>query len=243
MKLIFLLLVFSSLLHAAPIWLREFNYAATDIADRGFTKEELFKKMNHPLIRKSDSICSNRSLMWNYDFKTSLELDTPNIFLFYTPKTGNVGPVTWWYHVVPLVNEKGRFWAMDAGYPHRIKGPLPIDSWLKEWNGRDTVCKEIKEGEDDLVALMFKEQGFPENTRYGRYDCYYKITPGPYWTPNHLAQHLLGRDSAGRPVRLVRDDYKKDEVMEACIETSTSPIGWTWVPTLSKCRYFVYRGR
>lgn len=243
MKVFFLLMILSVSAHAKTLYLKEFNMEIPDIAERGLTKEHLYEDQKMWLVRTKDSICSNRAHVWAYNFLKTFDLNTPKMFLFYTPKTGDVGPVTWWYHVTPLVNENGKLWAMDAGYPHRIHGPMPHLDWLKEWNGKKSVCKEILPGEDDLVELMFKGRAFPEDTKYGHYNCYYKIVPPGYWTPRHLAQHLLGKDQFGKPVQFDRDEFNENEVVQACLETATTPIGWFFETKLGACRYFVSRGQ
>lgn len=166
------------------------NYELTDIAAKGLKKEALFSKMNRDLMKLGASICSNRALVWTFDFKRFHNIDTGKIFLFYTKKTGEVGQKTWWYHVAPIINENGVIYAMDAGFPGDIRGPLAPKDWLKRFTG-STNCKEIKASETDLVERMFDGYTFPETTSYGKYDCYYKYTPAGYWTPSSVAMGLL----------------------------------------------------
>ena len=45
------------------------HWKMTDISTKGYTKEALFTQMNRDLIKAGDSICSNRALVWAYDFK------------------------------------------------------------------------------------------------------------------------------------------------------------------------------
>lgn len=242
MKALSILFLFSTSVFAQTLHLKDFNYPVPDIAPRNLKKEELFTKMNRSLVRLKDSICSNRAHMWAYDFKREHQIDSPKIFLFYTAKSGRYPGVTWWYHVSPMVNEKGNYWVMDAGYPDRVKGPLPIKEWLKEFTGEKSVCKEIQPGDDDLVELMFSASTFPEVTRHGKYDCYYKLTPPGYWTPEALAKHILGRDASGSPVRYVRDEISKSEVYSACLETTTSPFGWAFRQGRGACQKYIRTG-
>ena len=242
MKLMIFLLFASSAIYSKTIFLKDFNYPLSDISKIGISKERLFEEMKFRLVRPHDSICSNRAHVWAYDFKKSFNVESAKIFLFYTAKTGRQENVNWWYHVTPVINEKGRLWAMDAGDSGRITTPLLYSDWLKKWNGKKSVCREIKSTEDDLVELIFNASAFPEVTRYGRYDCYYKIVPAGFWTPRQLASHLLGKDSKGRPVNINRDEFREEEVIKACLETATNPIGWFFETKLAACRYFVYRG-
>jgi hypothetical protein len=232
------LVLFSFSLFAQTITLEEYRTPIPDIAERHFIKEDLFQKMNRRLVKVNDSICSNRAHVWAYDFQKH-GIASPKIFLFFTPKTSRRDGISWWYHVSPIVNEKGSFFVMDAGFPRTIKRPLTVEEWLMEFNGKDSRCKEIKDEDTDLVERMFSESSFPESTKHGKYDCYYKITPAGYWTPAQVAKNVLGKDENGRPVRVVRDEFNRDEVFEACLEASTNPLGWAWGSTLRKCQYFV----
>ena len=200
------------------------NYELTDIAAKGLKKETLFSKMNRDLMKLGASICSNRALVWTYDFKRFNNIDSGKIFLFYTKKTGDVGQKTWWYHVAPIVNENGVIYTLDAGFPGDIRGPLAPKDWLKRFTG-STNCKEIKASETDLVERIFDGYTFPETTSYGKYDCYYKYTPAGYWTPSSVAKGLLGVDEEGKPVQYSREEFDTDEVFYACVEAATGPVG------------------
>lgn len=239
-------LLFSVSAFSQTLTLSEFNYPVPDIKSRGLTKETLYQSMNRTLVRSKDSICSNRAHMWAFDFKRKFDLDSPKIFLFFTPKNSRTGGwltgISWWYHVSPMINEGGKFYVMDAGFPGKISKPLLMKDWLVTFTGVDHQCKEIKTGEDDLVELIFKEQTFPQQTRYGKYDCYYKITPAGYWVPGQVAKGILGRDESGRPVRLDRTTIQEKEVFEACLEASTTPAGWVWGNGYSKCNWYMSQG-
>lgn len=242
MKTFVLLALLPFSVFSQTLTLDEFKFSVPDIASRGLKKEDLFKKMNRSLIKENASECSNRALMWGHDFKRHKNLDTAKIFLFYTAKSGHHGNMQWWFHVSPMVNENGKFWVMDAGFPSRVKSPLAVKDWLKEFTGKNSVCKEIKPGEEDLVERMFSGHSFPENTRYGKYDCYYKFAPAPYWTPEALAKHLLGRDAEGRPVNYVRDEFEESEVYTACVEAATSSLGRALGMARGKCRNYMQNG-
>lgn len=235
------LFVLSLSVSAQSLILKNYNYKIRDISSRGLTKELLYQKMNRTLVRHQDSICSNRAHMWAWDFRVS-DIDSPKIFLFFTPKTGTFDGVSWWYHAVPLVNEKGNLWVMDAGYPKKVNEPLSITAWTKRFNGENSICKEIQANDHDLIRRMYSGNAFPEDTKKGRYDCYYIITPPGYWTPGQVARNLLGYDANGRAINFNRDDFEEEEVMEACIEASTTPLGWVWGTTLNRCRYFINNG-
>ena len=210
---------------AQEVVLSDFNnWKMTDISTKGYKKETLFSKMNRDLIKVGASICSNRALVWAYDFKRNQNIDAGKLFLFYTKKTGEVGQTTWWYHVTPVINEKGTVFAMDAGFPGSINAPLEPKDWLKKFTG-STNCKEIKAGDNDLIERMFDGYVFPQTTTHGTYDCYYSYTPGGFWTPATVAMGLLGVDETGKPVRHVRDEIEKDEVYAACVEAVTGPLG------------------
>lgn len=238
---LFTIFSFSSVADAQTLRIKDYNYQVRDISSRGLHINDLYQKMNRKLVRSKDSICSNRAHMWVWDFKVS-DIDSPKIFLFFTPKTGHFDGVSWWYHVSPLVNQQGKLWVMDAGYPSKVKGPLSIANWLRTFNGDTSVCKEIKISDTDLIEKMFEGNAFPEETRHGKYNCYYKITPPGYWTPGQVGKNLLGKDGNGRPMNFNRDEIDQEEVLEACIEASTTPLGWVWGTTLNRCRYFINHG-
>lgn len=236
-----LLTTFSLSIQAETIHLKDYQYPVRDVTERKLSKELLYNKMNRKLVRAKDSICSNRAHVWAWDFKVS-DIDSPKIFLFFTSKTGRFDGVSWWYHVSPLVNENGKLWVMDAGYPSKVQSPLSVKDWMKTFNGPSSVCKEIKATDTDLIEKMFQGNAFPVTTQHGTYDCYYKITPPGYWTPAQIARNLLGKNESGRPENFNRDELKESEVMDACIEASTTPLGWVWGTTLNRCRYFINHG-
>lgn len=238
---LFFLSALSLTSHAQTLLLKNFNYKVRDISSRGLNKEDLYLKMNRKLVRHKDSICSNRAHMWVWDFKMS-DIDSPKMFMFFTPGTGTFDGVSWWYHVTPLVNEKGKLWVMDAGYPRKVNEPLSPTAWMKRFNGETSVCKEIQANDFELIRRMYSGNAFPETTKAGRYNCYYIITPPGYWTPGQVARNLLGYDENGRATNFSRDDFEEEEVMEACIEASTTPLGWLWGTTLNRCRYFISNG-
>jgi hypothetical protein len=222
--LMVLALSMGSYAFAQEVTLSDFNnWKLTDIAAKGYKKEALFSKMNRDLIKVGASICSNRALVWAYDFKRNQNIDAGKLFLFYTKKTGEVGQTTWWYHVTPIINENGSIFAMDAGFPGNIKSPITPKEWLKKFSGSSN-CKEIKSGENDLIERMFYGYIFPGTTSHGTYDCYYSMTPGGYWTPSSVAMGLLGIDENGKPVQYIRDEINHEEVYAACVEAVTGPI-------------------
>ena len=169
----------SGLTYAQELTLPEYNWKVTDISTKNMSKESIFNRMDTKLVKVSKSICSNRALMWVYDMKRNLNIDAAKIFLFYTKKTGEVGRKTWWYHVAPMVNDHGKLWVVDPGFPGFIEGPLAKEEWLHKFVGSDR-CKEIKSGENELIERMFQGQVYPSHTSYGSYDCYYRVTPAGY---------------------------------------------------------------
>ena len=241
MKTIFLvlLLILTTSVFSQTINLKDFNnWNMTDITSKGVTKEKLFSNMNRDLIKMGDSICSNRAMVWVYDLKRKHDVDAGKIFLFYTKKSGNIGRKTWWYHVAPVVNEKGSIFVLDAGFSGQILGALSPKEWLKNFSG-STNCKEIQAGENDLIERMFTGYTFPESTAYGSYDCYYKYTPAGYWTPSSVAMGLLGVDEDGKPVQYARDEINTDEVYQACVEAVSTSIGRAFGSGPKKCSKYL----
>lgn len=214
------------------------NWLMNDISSLGLTKEKLYSSMDRDLIKVGQSICSNRALLWVYDFKKNQKVDASKIFLFFTAKTGNQGRITWWYHVSPIINEKGSMWVMDAGFPSTINSPMTVSKWLTHFAKTDR-CKEINASETELVEHLFKAGVYPQETSYGNYDCYYKIVPAGYWTPNAVAMNLLGRSSNGTPINYNRDEISKKEVYAACVEATTSSIGRVFGSGKKKCKKYL----
>jgi hypothetical protein len=233
-KFLLVILLLTTAAKAQNITLESHNYVLNDIKKLGITKEALFRKMDRSFIKLGGSICANRAQMWTYDFKRFQNVDSAKMFLFYTKKTGEGTTKTWWYHVTPMVNEAGKMWALDAGFP-RIKGPLEPMEWLNYFAGSKN-CREIQDTDTELIELMFKGRTFPENTVYGKYDCYYRIVPAPYWFPSSIATHLLGRDAQGRPARLERNEFNRGEVYQACIEAVTGSLGRFFGGGKKKCQ-------
>lgn len=239
-----LLLVCSLSSHAQTVSLPDYDYRVGDIGERGLKKELLFQRMNRSLVRSSDSICSNRAHVWAFDFEKQ-DIKSAKVFLFFTPRTGAFDGLSWWYHVAPVVNEQGKLWVMDAGFPtgqHVIGGPLEIAEWLRKFTGKTSVCKEMSNADEDLLALIFKASAFPERTSHGVFNCYYKLVPPGYWTPSQIALNALGRDEHGVPVRFSRDEFETREVFQACKEASSSMVGWVLRSTERRCRSFIQGG-
>lgn len=238
MKLVLLFFLLSVSAYSADIKLKDYNWNMTDVSSRGLTKEVLYSRMDREFIKKG-SICSNRAHIWANNFKRDFNLDTGKIFLFFTKKEETrVRLKTWWYHVSPVVNENGNIWVMDAGFRGFIKTPLNVEEWLQKF-ANTSRCKDINASETELVEHIFKERTFPQTTPYGSYECYYKIVPHTIWTPDVLAQNLLGKDASGRPVRVERDEINKEELYQACLEATSSKIGYALGSSKEKCKEYV----
>lgn len=233
-----LFLILSGKSFSQDLYLNDYNFTVTDIARKGISKEEIFTSMERNFIKLGSSICSNRALVWAYDMKRNYQIDTAKMFLFYSDKTGEAGQKVWWYHVTPLVNESGKLWALDAGFPGFVKKPLIPSEWLQKF-ASSTNCKEIKNTDTDLIETIFTQRRFPSVTRHGNYDCYYRITSGPYWTPEAVAQNLLQRNSRGQSMNYYREKVEMDELMQACMEASSTPIGGIFSNKKKKCREYL----
>lgn len=240
MKLVLVLVLglLSSQALAQGLTLKDYRFSMTDILSRGQNRDSLYKSMNTDLMKLGSSICSNRALVWVTDMKRFQRIDAAKIFLFYTGKNGRVGRKTWWYHVAPLVNEGGKPWVLDPGFPSMIKTPLTITDWLNEFIGTSN-CREIRAGQNELIENMFYERTFPERTSYGVAECYYHVTPNGLWTPGHVARHLLGTDSEGTPIPHEGFEINMSQVLEACTEAASSKLGRVFGNPKKKCaEYF-----
>lgn len=210
---------------AQTITLPEYNWSLTDILSRGQTKERLYQNMNRTLVKTGNSICSNRALIWTYDFKRKNDIETGKLFLFYTEKNSRTAGKTWWYHVTPVINEGGTIWTMDAGFPGFVSSPLSQADWLMKFSGT-SKCQPIAADDTEFFERMFKGRVFPDYTaKYGRQDCYTIIVPSGLWTPASIAKNILGKDENGRPTRQSSDHFDMDELFDACVEAVTNPLG------------------
>jgi len=224
--ILFTIISFTALAQDMP--LNDFDWTLTDVAQKGLSKERLYSSMSKGgVVRIKDSICSNRAQVWAYDFKRSFSVNTAKVFLFFTPSTSWSEGQSWWYHVAPAINENGKLWVMDAGYPDDISNPIDMTEWLEVMiESKDVRCKEIRRSEKDLIALMYEASAFPEVTKYGNHNCYYMVVPEGYWTPNQLAQNLLEKDEDGNAINFSRGEALYDEAYQACLETSTTAFGY-----------------
>lgn len=229
----YLLIAFSMLsfnTFAQDMSMTHFSWTMNDIASLGENKEDLFKKMDRDFMKVGQSICANRALMWLYEFKRDHKIDGSKIFLFYTDRKGQFSHRQWWYHVAPIINEKGEEWVMDAGFAS-ISQPLPVDGWLKHFVGSNN-CYEITPQDKDLIALMDEGHQFPEVTFRGKYDCYYAKAPAGAWFPSSVAMGLSGRDPS------IGEINQKD-VYYSCLEAVTNPIGRLLNSGKKKCKKFI----
>jgi hypothetical protein len=240
MKNLFLtsvLILISLSTKAQDISFNSFEGAMEDISLKGITKEEIFEKMDRSKVKLGNSICSNRAMMWLADFKLDHDIEGGKIFLFYTNKTGNTGRTTWWYHVSPMISEKGAEWVMDAGFS-AIKTPLKPKVWIHQFIG-SSQCHEITANDTDLIDMMFRGHTFPTNYRGKDVDCYFIKAPAGYWTPSSVAMNLLGVDGQGRPVNFERKEMNMSEVYTACKEAVTGPIGGMLGRGKKKCEKYL----
>jgi len=242
MKMFLLGLILTAPVFAQSVSLPAYrDYKLTDIVKKGLTKEKIFKDLDRTFVKINSSICSNRVLMWSWDMKRAYGIDTAKVFMFYTNKTGEVGSKTWWYHVAPVVNQQGKLWVVDGGFPGKVDAAMSIPAWQKKFVGETTSCREIKAHETELIKRMFSRRVYPPTTEYGSHDCYHIVVPAGYWTPISVAQNLLGVNEHGRPVRFIRDRIDRGELMAACVEASTTKLGRIFVDEQKQCTEYLER--
>lgn len=240
MKFLFVFLFsFLNVVALAQTHLPDFRFHLTDISIRGQSRDALFSSLNRSLIKTGASICSNRALVWNYDMKRFQNIDSGKIFLFYTGKTGEIGDKKWWYHVAPVVNERGQLWVLDGGFPGYIRRPMTVSEWLGKFVN-SSQCRVIQSQDRNLFELMFRSRMFPEWTpQYGSADCYTYVAPGTYWTPASVAQGILQENSEGRPIRYLRDNFDLDELLQACKEAAAGRLGTVLGGQKKKCKEYL----
>ncbi|HLW56697.1 MAG TPA: protein-glutamine glutaminase family protein [Bacteriovoracaceae bacterium] len=238
----FSLLAFTTLAYSQDVKLKNFDWTVTDIKSRGLNSKSLFDKLDRKFINLKSSICSNRAHMWAYDLEGKHNIDTAKIFLFYTKESGvnETSLRGWWYHVAPVVSDKGVLTVLDGGFPGFIKSPLTTNEWMEKFS-RHPRCKEIQPHETELIERMFVGALYPDVTPYGVHKCYYMITPSPYWTPATIATEILGRDENGRPARIDRTEINLGELEFACMEATTTKLGRIFggISAKEKCEEFI----
>lgn len=238
------LLIVSSFAYAQDVKLNNFDWKVTDIKSRGLNSNKLFKELDRKFINLKSSICSNRAHMWSYELEGKYNIDTGKVFLFYTKESGvNEQSIRgWWYHVAPVVSDKGVLTVLDGGFPGFIKEPMSIYGWMQKFS-RHERCKEIQPHETELIKEMFNGSLYPDVTPYGVHKCYYMVTPSPYWTPATIATEILGHDENGRPARIDRTEINTWELEYACMEATTNKLGRIFgaAAAKEKCEEFIKR--
>ncbi|MGE3609346.1 MAG: protein-glutamine glutaminase family protein [Bacteriovoracaceae bacterium] len=232
----FLLFIYFTPIYSQDILIPNFNWKLKDISQKSLNKDILFNQMDRTHVLLNDSICSNRAHVWAFDFLKKNQIEVGKIFLFYTSANSRIEGINWWYHTAPILNQKGNVWIMDAGFPERFNKPLSVNEWLQEFT-KEKICKQIHADEDSLVDHMFKPYSFPQSTEYGKFNCYYILTPGGYWIPSSIAKNLSGHDINGNPINFSRDEMNLDEVYTACIEATTTP--WNSFFAKKRCANYV----
>ena len=238
--LLSLLFVLKTTTLFAQGYLSDYRWTLTDVLKKGQTKENLLASMDREFVKIKGSICSNRAHMWVNDFKRKYDLDTAKIFVFYTTEEDHEGRLkVWWYHVAPIVNENNQQFILDPAFS--ASKALTKDEWFQKIS-RYKTCREMKSDETELIELIFTQRTFPKQTPYGTHDCYYRIVPHPYWIPKHIAENLLGVDSAGKAVRVERTEIDKDELMQSCLESTSSKVGYALGSSKKKCKEYIELG-
>lgn len=217
--------------------IKDFNWNLSDVSSYNLSPEEIFNNMDRDFINVNSAICSNSAHMWTYDFHREYQLQSGKIFVFYTQKNSRDGLKNWWYHVAPIIYHQQELWVLDRGYPGLIQGPQSPSEWF-HFFVKETACKEIKANEEEIIKLLFKKQVLPQETTYGKHDCYYKITPEFVWTPSNLAKTLLGKDENGRTINKLQG-YNKSELYQACLEATTTKLTYSLPRSRARCRKFI----
>jgi hypothetical protein len=237
-------IVLSSSQVLASGYIPDYDYQVTDIAHKGLTKEQLFSTMDQKMMSMKNSICANRAHVWAYDFSRKYNVKSGKIFIFFGKsiwtKEDKKG---WMYHVAPYIVENGQEWIMEAGYPSEVKKPLQLKEWVEnETYGRISGddCLEISDDDTDLTPYFYNRQTLPE-VRNGKPGarCYIKKVPGYYWFPMNIAQHELGRDENGKPMSYDPKNYSIDDVLNACIEASSTSVGRIFGGGKGKCKKYL----
>ena len=85
---------------------------------------------------------------------------------------------------------------------------------------------------------MFEGQVFPEQTIYGKHDCYFQVVPHTIWTPTNVAKSLLEKDENGKPAKIDWQKMNKREVYQACLESTTTKLTYHLSSSKYRCRKY-----
>jgi hypothetical protein len=229
MTVILLALLTSSVLAAGPGHIADFNYQLTDIAQKGLTKEHLFSSMMRNNVDLEHSICSNKAHVWAYEFSRRYNVEVGKIFMFFGSSVWENESKGWMYHVAPYVVENGQEYVMEASYPSDVTAPLTVNEWLEnETDGRIKAhnCKEIFASDKDLTQYFYERYNLPEIRSNGKGAvCYFRKVPEYYWYPASIALHDLKKDIDGNEIEFNPTDFDQDDVLEACVEITSSKLG------------------
>ena len=208
----------------------------------GLNSDEIFEGMDRSFVKLKGSICSNRAHMWVNDLKNLHKIDSAKIFMFYTPRPGQESTSMWWYHVAPVINEKGSLWVLDAGFPKAIQRPVTIPEWLESFSW-SLNCKEMRRADKDLVKLIYDGRAFPKITSHGKFDCYYIISPSSYWTPRQIAMNFLKVDEDENIIDFKRASINSEDLYLACLEATSSKLEYVLGTHTKKCREYVSQSK
>lgn len=222
--------------------LKDFDFSLNDVSQMGLNSDEIFEGMDRDFIKLKGSICSNRAHMWANDLKNDHKIDSAKIFMFYTARSEQDSRSMWWYHVAPVINERGFLWVLDAGFPHALQRPVTIPEWLESFS-RSLNCKEIKRNEKDLAKLIYDVRAFPKATSYGKFDCYFIISPSSYWTPRQIAMNFLKEDEEGNRLNFERASIDPDDLFQACLEATSSKLEYVLGTHTKKCREYLQKSK
>jgi len=208
-----------------------------DILDHRLTKEQLFDALERKDLKVGASQCFNRAHVWAMDMKMKNRIDIGKIFVFYTGKTGHMGNKNWWYHVAPLVNEGGKEYVIDGGFPGELDAPVTIDGWVNNLIST-TNCKVVEPTDVEVFSWMMRRHQFPEMYQGKQYDCYLAKVPGAYWTPEAVARAGLGKDAYGKVGDYRVTTIDREEAYSACLEATTNKFGGVLGAGKKKCKRF-----
>ncbi len=134
---------------------------------------EIFRKLR-PNARRS-SQCYSRAHIWAYESKTSVDLDSQKVFLFFTRRYIREYNYEWWFHVAPYTFVKGadgttRERVLDFRFTRR---PTGMRDWTDLFMRNRATCPEI---------ARYSEYEDNEGTNY----CYLQKVSMYYFQPLDL---------------------------------------------------------
>ena len=125
---------------------------------------------------QNKSQCYNRAYIWSRRMEKRFGVKSMKIFIFYTQKYRNEVSGKWWFHVAPMVNVSGQYYAFDRRFS---KAPETAREWEKHFT------KGIKDKNYDCLKMNNIETFYDKSNTWSEF-CNIQYTNMYFWGPREL---------------------------------------------------------